>query len=146
MLFEQGDDIGRSELQTGVELVGQQVLHPLMLLHVGQKDQALDLRLRVEAGFGRPPVRAQVPDSLCRLRQCDAIRPGDHRPTAGQIVIGKAQGILPLPDVFGDDWHSVAVVVGEITEQKARVGRFEDDLRRQAVERHGLLDPGFHVG
>ena len=126
-------------------MVGQQVLHPLGLVHIGQVDESLDLGQGLEAGLCGPPFAPQIPDPLLWRRQHHAIGAADDRPALLQIEIGEGRRLLVLPYVFGHDRHAIAEVVGEIRKDKARVGRLELDPRRQIIERDGLLDPGLHV-
>ena len=83
--------------------------------------------------------------ALLRRRQRHAVRPADHRPSFCQVEVFKGLGVLTFPDVLGDNGHAIVEIVGEIGEDKTRVGRVELNPRRQAVERDGFFDPGVHI-
>ena len=146
VLLQQADNIRRSQFQTDVQLVYQQILYPLMFLHIGQENNPLDLRQIAKTRLGRPPVRAQIPDPLRRLGQRNFIWASDHWPAPSRVVIGESRRILASLYMLGNDGHAIAVNMGEIAGEKARVGRFEGNSRSQIVQRYGLLDPGVHIG
>ena len=85
ILVENGLDIGRAQIQTGVHLVADQQLHPFVFVHVGQIDQAFYAGESAKARLSRPPVSPQIPDSLLRLGTDEPVGAADYGPAALEI-------------------------------------------------------------
>ena len=139
-------DVRRPNVEAGIHGIGDQILHPLGLLHVRQVDDALHRRELAKARLLRPPVRAQIPHPLRGHGDEDLVRAAGHRPAFFLVEVVERLRVLAFPNVLGHDRDAVVEVVGEVAEDKARIGLGERDFSRVGVDGHRALYPNLHVG
>ena len=111
-----------------------------------QVDDALHRRRLAKARLLRPPAWAQIPHSLRRHGNENLVRAAGHRPALFLVEVAERLRILALPNVLGHDGDAVVKIIGEVAEDKARIGLGQRDFSRVIIGHHRALYPRLHVG
>ena len=138
-------NVRRPDVEAGVYGVGDQVLHPLGLLHVRQVDDALHGRGLAKTRLLRPPARAQIPHPLGGYGNENLVGAAGHGPAFFHVEVVECLRVLALPNVLGYNGDAVVEIVGEVAKDKARIGSGKRDCGRVGVGGHRALHPRLHV-